>query len=135
MSFNKEIQVSCAIIVDRNGLIMAARRGAAMNMPMKWEFPGGKIEADESAASCLLREIREELNLQIKIEQELPVFSHDYPKFRINLHPFVCTIIAGELILQEHESVEWLACTELHRLDWAAADLPIVEFLSAGRLS
>lgn len=123
---DNHIHVTCAII-ERDGLVLAAKRGAAMKMPHKWEFPGGKICLEESPESCLQREILEELDVQIQITRNLQPVSHDYPDFRITLYPFVCSIDADEPRLNEHASVIWLPPKELSRLDWAEADRPVLE--------
>ena len=72
------LQVSCAII-ERDGLVLAARRSATMSLPLKWEFPGGKIDPGESAEECLLRELREELRILVRLEQKLPISTHRPP--------------------------------------------------------
>lgn len=120
------IQVTCAIIQD-NGLILACQRSAAMYMPLKWEFPGGKLEQDEDEVACILREIKEELNIEINIIQKLRSFIHDYQSFQIELIPFIAEIQRGKIVLKEHLQYKWLKKEDLLLLDWAAADLPIVE--------
>lgn len=119
-------KVSCAIIVDEHGKVLVTQRGIQMKMPLKWEFPGGKIEVGETAAACLIREIYEELQVQIEIVAELPVNEHRYPDFSIRLMPFVCRIINGTILLKEHAAYRWLNNNKLYDLDWAAADIPVV---------
>lgn len=96
-------------------------------MPLKWEFPGGKLQAQESPASCLRREIREELGVEIRILTALPSSDWSYPDFTITLHPFVCRISAGKLHLTEHRAVCWLSPEKLPTLDWAEADVPVLQ--------
>jgi 8-oxo-dGTP diphosphatase len=120
------IRVTCAII-QKGELILACQRSVIMSMPLKWEFPGGKLEKDEDEINCIKREIKEELNVEIKIIQKLRSFTHDYTSFQIELIPFLSEIISGEIILKEHSQYQWLQKSELLELDWAAADLPIVE--------
>lgn len=122
----KHIHVACAII-ERDGLVLATQRSAAMNLPLKWEFPGGKIDPGETAAEGLRREIREELAVEVRVGQSLPASSHHYPAFTVTLYPFVCTIEVGELILHEHAALSWLPAENLSSLDWAEADLPVIE--------
>lgn len=122
---NKHIHVSCAII-ERNGLVLAAQRSAAMTLPLKWEFPGGKIHTDESPEECLRREIFEELGLEIAVRQTLVPSTHTYSKLTVTLHPFICSIVAGEITLHEHADATWRSRKELVNLDWAAADTPVL---------
>ncbi len=121
----RHLHVTCAVI-ERQGTVLAAQRGAAMSMPLKWEFPGGKIDPGESAEACLRRELFEELGLRVHICYALPLATHAYPVLTVTLHPFVCRIAYGEPILHEHAAIAWLVPGELHTLDWAAADLPVI---------
>ncbi len=122
---HSHIHVTCAII-RRRGCILAARRSASMSMPLKWEFPGGKIHEGETPEDCLRRELLEELRIGVKIGRPLPPSTHQYPGFLITLYPFLCKIVSGDLIPVEHDRVEWLKAEELSRLDWADADRPIL---------
>ena len=122
------INVTCAIIVNSRGEIFAAQRSSSMSLPLKWEFPGGKIEQNESEESCLIREIKEELNIEIRIIKGLPFNIHNYPFVAIKLIPFICIHINGEIILKEHVDFKWLNRNELLDLDWAEADIPIVKY-------
>jgi 8-oxo-dGTP diphosphatase len=97
-----------------------------MSLPLKWEFPGGKIELNEKPENCLIREIKEELNIEVKIIKILPSNTHTYPSISIELIPFICEKINGEIILKEHTDFKWLHKNELLALDWADADVPIV---------
>lgn len=121
----KHIHVTCAII-ERDDLVLATQRSAAMSMPYKWEFPGGKIDPGESAEECLRREIREEIGIEIDISRNMRACTHQYPSFTITLYPFVCTIEKGQPVLHEHADLIWLRPTELHTLDWAEADIPVL---------
>jgi len=128
----KHIHVTCAII-ERDGLVMAAQRSATMSLPLKWEFPGGKIDPGESPEECLRRELVEELGIQVAVGKSLPPSTHHYPTFTVTLYPYVCTITAGEIVIHEHASIVWLPLDELHSLDWAEADLPVIaEYLAEG---
>lgn len=97
-----------------------------MSLPLKWEFPGGKIDEGESPEECLRRELREELGIEAAVGQACPVTTHEYPEFTVTLYPFVCTITSGEITLHEHCAMLWLPVEELHTLDWAKADLPVI---------
>lgn len=121
------LKVTCAIIVREDGKVLVTQRSATMKLPLKMEFPGGKMETGESAETCLIREIWEELQLHIEIVASITAVDHLYPDFSIHLIPFVCRITGGELVLKEHINYAWLAPQELKGLDWAAADVPVVD--------
>ncbi len=121
-----KIHVTCAII-ERNGLVLAARRGALMQLPLKWEFPGGKIRAGEDPGECLKREIREELALEVDIAGELTPATHHYPDFIVTLYPFICKAKTSGFKLAEHAEAAWFPPDRLSGLDWAEADLPVLD--------
>lgn len=93
---------------------------------MKWEFPGGKIELGESAEECIVREIKEELNLHITVVARLSSYSHCYDNKLIELIPFICSCVGGEIRLTEHSQFLWTTVEELSEFDWAEADIPVV---------
>ncbi len=121
----QHIQVACAII-ENGGKVFAAQRSATMSMPLKWEFPGGKIDEGESPEECLRRELIEELGIEVAAVQSMPQTTHHYQSFSVTLHPFICEITSGEINLHEHRAMVWLAVEELHKLDWAEADWPVL---------
>ncbi|HEY4618440.1 MAG TPA: (deoxy)nucleoside triphosphate pyrophosphohydrolase [Flavobacterium sp.] len=120
------LKVTCAIIKVENK-ILVAQRSEKMKLPLKWEFPGGKLEDDEDEIECIKREIKEEINIDIEVLKRLSNSIYDYGSFKINLIPFIATYISGEIILTEHKEYKLLDKSELLNLDWAEADLPIVE--------
>jgi 8-oxo-dGTP diphosphatase len=121
------IVVTCAI-VENDGRILVTQRSEKMDLPLKWEFPGGKIEEGETIEECLVREIFEELNIQVKILLPLQPNTHLYPNGKeIYLLPFVCEYLSGSILLTEHADFKWLKKEELSSLDWAEADIPIVQ--------
>lgn len=124
----KYINVTCAIIIFDNK-ILVTQRSDKMKLPLKWEFPGGKLENDESEIDCIKREIKEELNIEIDIQQRLNNSQYNYEPFSINLIPFIANYISGEITLAEHKTFKWLDKSELLELDWAEADVPIVNEL------
>jgi 8-oxo-dGTP diphosphatase len=125
--------VVCALI-ERGGLVLAAQRPAGKSQARLWEFPGGKIEPDETPAAALAREIREELQVEITVGARLPDAVYDYGKFAITLVPFRASLRDGvEPHAAEHEALRWCAPEELRALDWAPADVPIVEHYLAVR--
>ena len=122
------IHVACAII-KKDGLILATQRSASMSLPLKWEFPGGKLEAGESPEQCLQRELLEELDITVRVGQGLKPVTHQYPTFTVTLYPFLCDNLQGSMVLHEHSAASWLAPHELPTLDWAEADWPIITLL------
>jgi 8-oxo-dGTP diphosphatase len=120
------VHVACAII-ERNDTILAAQRSESMNLPFKWEFPGGKIRAGESPEECLKRELIEEMAIHVTVNNQLVPMTHRYQKFTVTLYPFICTIISGEITLNEHAAIAWLLPSEMLSLDWAAADIPVIK--------
>jgi 8-oxo-dGTP diphosphatase len=100
----------------------------------KWEFPGGKVEPGESPEAALIRELREELDIDVEILRPLTPVIWDYGRGPIRLIPFICRIMNGEPEALDHAEVRWVAPGSLHELDWAEADGPILEeWLGAGR--
>ena len=120
------INVTCAIILI-NGKILVAQRSEKMKLPLKWEFPGGKLEEDENEIDCIKREIKEEINIEIEILRRLSISYYDYGPFKIKLIPFLANYISGDIQLSEHNDYRLLDKSELLNLDWAEADIPIVE--------
>lgn len=124
------LDVVCAIIrmPGQPALCLATRRSHKdPHLPGKWEFPGGKVESGELPEEALLREIREELGIDVEIEQSLTPVVHRYPGRTIRLLPFLCELRRGSPRPLEHAELCWLPPGELDALDWAPADLPIVE--------
>jgi len=97
-----------------------------------WEFPGGKIEANESPREALEREIDEELACEVNVREELTTTTHSYDFGDVTLTTFWCELRSGTPMLKEHAEVRWLRRSELRSLDWAPADLPAVQAISAG---
>lgn len=122
------IHVTCAVIREGERYLIC-QRSEQMKMPLKWEFPGGKVEEDESLEDCLIREIREELAVFIYIEAVLEQVVHHYENFSITLYPFLCSIKEGTINLSEHAAYKWIMKDEFPMYDLAAADLPILSQL------
>lgn len=125
----KQITVVAAV-VERNGAFLCVQRGASDRAYLsgKWEFPGGKIEGDETEIDALAREMKEELSMSLLIGRKLMVVDHLYPDFRLCMHVYRCTS-PDEPQLHEHLSYRWLRADALMQLDWAEADVPIVRQL------
>lgn len=124
------LQVVCAIIsIDHKFLVV--QRSEKMNLPLKWEFPGGKIEPNETEEDCIKREIMEELNIEVTLKRRLTPSYFDYPNTSIELIPFLANYKSGELTLKEHKQYKIINKEELSSLNWADADLPIVKEIQA----
>ena len=123
------ILVLCAIIfIDTK--ILVTQRSKIMKLPLKWEFPGGKLEENESEIDCIKREIKEELTIEIEILTKLSSCNYDYGTFKIKLIPYLANYVSGDIQLSEHNDFRLLDKSELLNLDWAQADIPVVkEFL------
>lgn len=122
----REINVVGAVIVS-DGRVLCAQRGLGGSLPGLWEFPGGKIERDEAPGDALVREIREELNCEIAIEDKITTTTHEYDFGVVVLTTFYCRLSDGTPEITEHEEFVWATPGELDRFDWAPADLPTVE--------
>ncbi|MBW2690050.1 MAG: (deoxy)nucleoside triphosphate pyrophosphohydrolase [Deltaproteobacteria bacterium] len=122
----KILHVSCAII-EKDGLVLVAQRSKTMSLPLKWEFPGGKLDPNENAENCLVREIKEELGVDINILSSQPPSDWQYSAFAIILYPFVCNLGPGKISLADHKAISWVKPVDLLDLDWAEADIPVVQ--------
>lgn len=123
----KRIEVVAAII-RKEGRIFATQRGYG-EWKDWWEFPGGKMEAGETAEEALRREIREELSTEINVETLLCTVEYDYPNFHLTMHCYLCSLLTEALHLNEHEAARWLAKGELDSVQWLPADESIIEKL------
>ena len=115
VAIHRHLHVACALI-EKDGLLLAAQRSAATSIPLKWEFPGGKIEVGETPEECLHRELQEELEVTVVIGRTLLPHTHRYADFTVTLYPFICALTTTEIVLREHEEVRWLAPGELFSL-------------------
>ena len=127
----KTVRVVAAIIEDQ-GRIFATQRGYG-EFKDGWEFPGGKIEANETPPQALRREIREELKTEIEVGECLTTIEYDYPDFHLSMNCYWAKIIAGEPVLLEHEAARWLRIEELDTVDWLLADQTIIELIKEKR--
>lgn len=121
----KRVEVVAAIIKKENE-IFATQRGYG-DFKGGWEFPGGKIEAGESTEQALIREIKEELAVEIEVGELLHTVEFDYPTFHLTMHCFVCTLVSGELVLNEHQAAKWLTKEMLDSVEWLPADVEVAE--------
>ncbi|MBR3316084.1 MAG: (deoxy)nucleoside triphosphate pyrophosphohydrolase [Atopobiaceae bacterium] len=117
-----------AAIIRRNGKILATQRGYG-EYKDGWEFPGGKIEPGETPEEALVREIREELAMDIAVERHVTDVAYDYPTFHLEMACFLCGIVEGTPHLLEHEAARWLAPEAIDSVDWLPADVLVVDAL------
>jgi 8-oxo-dGTP diphosphatase len=121
----KHIEVVAAVI-KKDGEIFTTQRGYGEFEGM-WEFPGGKIESGESCEVALVREIQEELGVDIEVGELICTTEYDYPSFHLTMHCFLCSITSGEIELREHKSACWLTKEMLNEVEWLPADLGVIE--------
>lgn len=121
----KRIEVVAAVIV-RDGKYFATQRGYG-EFKDYWEFPGGKMEPGESREEALVREIREELDTDIRVDAFLTTVDCEYPSFHLTMHCYLCSVVSGSLVLKEHENAAWLKREELESVAWLPADVEVVE--------
>ena len=120
----KTIKVVAAIIRDANGRILCTQRGYG-EWKDWWEFPGGKLEAGETPEEALMREIREELSTEIRVDEFLCTVDYDYPTFQLTMHCYLCSLLTGALHLNEHKAARWLEISELGSVKWLPADVEV----------
>jgi 8-oxo-dGTP diphosphatase len=126
----KKIEVVAGVIFCKDEILCVQRKKNKLHyISEKFEFPGGKIEPGESKEEALHRELLEELNLSMKIKSFFMTVAHEYPDFELIMHTYICEVESKELTLNEHIDKKWLKVNELNQLDWAGADIPIVEKL------
>ena len=126
----KVVKVVAAVIkaVNENGepIVFATQRGYG-DFKGGWEFPGGKIEEGETPQEALKREIMEELDTEISVEEYIDTIEYDYPTFHLSMDCFWCEVVAGHLVLKEHEAAKWVSKTQIDDVDWLPADVTIIE--------
>ena len=125
MNHRDTIKVVVAVIKFGNKIV-TSKRGYG-EFKGYWEFPGGKIEDGETLEEALLREIREELDIEIVVGDLIDTIEYDYPNFHLSMDCFWAEIISGDLTLKEHEAAKWLSADELDSVEWLPADITLVE--------
>ena len=121
----KTIEVVAAIIKKEDKIFITRR--ASADFADMWEFPGGKIEKLESREEALIREIKEELELDIDVLEFLITIDYDYSNFHLTMHCFICEISGGKLNLNAHNDSKWITLDELDEPEWVPADILVVE--------
>lgn len=125
----KEIEVAAAIIENENGEILICQRAIGSSMGGLWEFPGGKREPNESFEQCVIRECKEELNIDLNVTKEFARTEYQYPDVRIKFVFFEAQIISGTIQKNVHENTKWIHRSEFNNYDFCPADVEVVEML------
>ena len=120
----KTVRVVAAIIIEK-GKVFVTQRGYG-EFKDGWEFPGGKIEPGETPEEAVVREIKEELDTEVKTIELLDTVEYDYPKFHLSMDCFICKILSGDLVLKEHEATKWLTRETLDSVEWLPADQGLI---------
>lgn len=116
-------------VIKRDNKIFCCQRANKGNLALKWEFPGGKIEVDETAKEALIRELKEELDIISTVGKYIMTVNHQYDEFLLNMEVYYISAFDGIISLKEHNDSIWLKPDNLVQLDWAEADIPIIEEL------
>ncbi len=123
----KTVNVVAAIII-KDKKIFATQRGYG-EFKDGWEFPGGKVEKGETPENAIVREIKEELDTEIKVKEYFDTVEYDYPNFHLSMKCYICSVLSGKLELLEHEAAKWLDKDSLDSVAWLPADLGLVDKL------
>ena len=121
----KTINVVAALIRD-DKRVFATARGYG-NYKGWWEFPGGKVEPGESPEDALVREIREELDSEISVDEYISTIEYDYPEFHLSMRCYWCSLISGDLVLKEAEDAKWLDVETIDSVKWLPADITLID--------
>lgn len=127
----RTIRVVAALIQDERGRVLITQRKPRAFMPLRWEFPGGKVEPGESDAQALVREIKEELGVSINVDKHYLGLLHEYPDFVIDFHVFRCSILDGDPECIGVNDFRWVDTDDLESFDFPPADEPTVKRLLA----
>jgi len=129
----ERIRVTAGIIMD-NGKVLITRRAPKENFAGGWEFPGGKVEINETPRECLVRELKEELNIDVSVGEFCTEVYHDYSNISIKLMAYYCTITHGEIQTSVHDKYKWVKIKDLLKYDLLPADIPIAKKIMEGYL-
>ncbi|WP_415776288.1 (deoxy)nucleoside triphosphate pyrophosphohydrolase [Shewanella oncorhynchi] len=125
------IKVACGIILNSDGKVFVCRRKPEKSMGGYWEFPGGKVEDNESYEACLKRELIEELDMDVKVREHFMTVLHDYGTFKVELISFLCEYQQSSYQLVDHDEFEWISVNSLIDKMLAPADVPIATMLAS----
>lgn len=133
----KHVEVVCALIQNEEGKIFCCQRGPGRALAYKWEFPGGKIEQNETQEEALIREIKEELKSDIEVIRYIGVSNHEYADFKnpfsITMYAYLCKLVNGNLELTEHINSCYADVNEMKLMDFAAADIPLINIIEISK--
>jgi len=122
------MRVTCGVM-EEDGKFLIVQRGENTAHALKWEFPGGKVDPGETEAECMARELKEELDIDVTVHQRLESIIREDPDFTVELIPFRCTIVGGEITLLEHLQMAWIDIRQPIEYDLCEGDYFIVEQL------
>src|SRR3989344_7255961 len=125
----KTIDVTAAII-EKNGKFLIARRKKGKHLEYKWEFPGGKVEQQETSEECLVRELKEEFGIIAEVSDFVTESIFDYGDRKIRLLGYRAKYVSGKFKLNAHDKIKWIFASEFGKFDFAEADLPLIEKIS-----
>lgn len=128
------IKVVCGLIYDKDKIFIC-RRKAEKSLGGFWEFPGGKVELNESHEESLRRELKEELDMSVEILKHFKTVQHDYEKFEIELISFICNFKSSQYLMTDHDAYEWVNTSDLLNWELAPADIPIAKALIKNMIS
>jgi 8-oxo-dGTP diphosphatase len=123
----KRVHVAVGIIVNPAGEILLAKRHDHLHQGGKWEFPGGKVESDETVTQALIREIKEEVGLLVSTSSPFMTISHDYPDKQVLLDIHLVKDFSGKAIGAEGQQIAWVSQAQLKDYEFPEANLPILE--------
>ena len=123
----KNIEVVAAIIV-KDGCVLSTKRLKG-EFAGQWEFPGGKVEPNETNEQALIREIQEELNADIIVKEFLCTVKYQYPNFHLTMHCYICNLVTSDFVLNDHSDAKWLTKDTLDTVEWLPADIEILSSL------
>ena len=118
-----------AAIIKKNNLFLIVQRNRNKHLGLKWEFPGGKVLSNETSTNALIREIKEELNIKINVQEKIAEEKYKDDKIDIVLHYFLCTVQNGSIVLNEHENFAWVKKKDFNQYDFAEGDGNILSLL------
>lgn len=127
------IHVVAGALFDERGRVLIAQRPAGKHMAGGWEFPGGKVEPGETPREALVRELREELGIEVHEAAPLIAYEHEYPHRRVLLDLWVVTRYSGEPQALDAPALQWTAVEDLERVGLLPADLPMIPALASVR--